>query len=68
MSKKLTAFFGSFTVFKGAARELWLTFAIKFFIVAAFQISAVTLVRWLSKDFGMSDRKLRGWSWPGPSP
>ncbi|EDY18794.1 major facilitator superfamily MFS_1 [Chthoniobacter flavus Ellin428] len=60
MSKKLTAFFGSFTVFKGAAPELWLTFLIKFLIVAAFQISVVTLVRWLSSDLGMSDREAQG--------
>ena len=60
MSKQLTRFFGSFTVFKGAARELWLTFAIKFLIVAAFQVSAVTLVRWLSKDLGMSDQGAQG--------
>ena len=45
---KLARLFGSFTVMRGAARELWLTFAIKFFIVAAFQVSAVTLVRWFS--------------------
>lgn len=56
----LIRFFGSFTVFKGAARELWLTFIIKFLIVAAFQISALTLVRWLSKDLGMSDQGAQG--------
>lgn len=60
MSKKLIAFFGSFTVLKGAARELWLTFLIKFLIVAAFQVSAVTLVRWLSSDLGMSDQGAQG--------
>lgn len=60
MSKKLTAFFGSFTVFNCAAPELWLTFVIKFLIVAAFQISAVTLVRWLSSDLGMSDQGAQG--------
>ena len=60
MSQLLLRFFRSFAVFKGAARELWLTFAIKFFIVAAFQVSAVTLVRWLSKDLGMSDQGAQG--------
>jgi MFS family permease len=53
---KLARLFGSFKVMRGAARELWLTFAIKFLIVAAFQVSAVTLVRWFSTDLGMSDR------------
>lgn len=60
MSQLLLRFFRSFAVFKGAARELWLTFAIKFLIVAAFQVSAVTLVRWLSKDLGMSDQGAQG--------
>ncbi len=60
MSKKLIAFFSSFTVLKGAARELWLTFLIKFLIIAAYQVSAVTLVRWLSSDLGMSDQGAQG--------
>ena len=59
-AERRTGFFGSFTVLNGAARELWLTFAIKFLIVAAFQVSAVTLVRWLSKDLGMSDQGAQG--------
>jgi len=60
MSQMFLRFFRPFAVFKGAARELWLTFAIKFLIVAAFQISAVTLVRWLSSDLGMSDQGAQG--------
>jgi MFS family permease len=56
MSQQLIRFFGSFTVLKGAARELWLTFIIKFLIVAAYQVSVVTLVRWFSSDLGMSDQ------------
>ncbi len=57
MSKQLTGFFGSFTVLQGAARELWLTFAIKFLIVAAYKITTLTIVRWLSSDLGMSDQR-----------
>lgn len=60
MSQQLLRFFGSFTVFKGAARELWLTFAIKFFIVAAYKVTFVTIVRWLSSDLGMSDQAALG--------
>ena len=60
MSKQLTRFFGSFTVLQGAARELWLTFAIKFLIVAAYKITFVTIVRWLSSDLGMNDQTALG--------
>jgi MFS family permease len=60
MSKKLIAFFGSFTVLFGAARELWLTFAIKLLIVCAYKITFVTIVRWLSSDLGMSDQAALG--------
>ena len=57
MSKQFTRFLGSFTVLQGAARELWLTFGIKFLIVAAYKVTFVTVVRWLSSDLGMSDQK-----------
>jgi len=50
---QLIRFFGSFTVLKGAARELWLTFAIKFLIVAAYKITFVTINLWLSTEYGM---------------
>lgn len=60
MSQLLLRIFRSFTVFKGAARELWLTFAIKFFIVAAYKVTFVTIVRWLSSDLGMSDQAALG--------
>src|SRR5580658_9238765 len=53
---RLARFFGSFTVMGGATRELWLTFAIKFLIVAAYKVTTLTLVRWLSYDLGMSDQ------------
>jgi MFS family permease len=55
-AEKRTGFFGSFTVLNGATRELWLTFAIKFLIIAAYKITFVTIVRWLSSDLGMSDQ------------
>jgi MFS family permease len=47
---------GKFLVLKGAARELWITFALKFLGVTAYKLMNVTLVLWLSSDFGMSDR------------
>lgn len=49
-------FFEKFTVFKGAARELWITFSLKFLAVAAYKLMNVTLVLWLSSDFGFSDQ------------
>ena len=54
--KKLAGFFGSFTVLRGAAPELWLTFAAKFLIVAAYKVTTLTIVRWLSYDLGMNDQ------------
>jgi MFS family permease len=60
MSSKFTRFFESFTVLGGAARELWLTFVIKFLIVAAYKITFVTIVRWLSSDLGMNDQAALG--------
>jgi MFS family permease len=57
LAGKLAGFLGKFTVLKGAARELWLTFAIKFLIVAAYAVTNSTIVRWLSHDFGMSDKR-----------
>jgi MFS family permease len=66
MSKPLTKFFGSFAVLRGAAPELWITFAVKFLIVAAYKVSTLTIVRWLSKDLGMSDQTAQatvfGWA------
>ncbi len=56
MLPPFTRFLESFTVFRGAARELWLTFAIKLLIVAAYKVTTLTIVRWLSNDLGMSDQ------------
>ena len=49
-------FLGRFTVLKGASRELWLTFIVKFLGITAYKLMNVTLVLWLSSDFGFSDQ------------
>src|SRR3954454_6984395 len=62
----LRAFLAKFTVIKGAKRELWLTFGIKFLIYTAYSITNKTMVLWLSKDLGFSDQgasALVGWVW-----
>ena len=48
-------FFGKFTVLNGAARELWLTFLLKFLICAAYEITALSLVRWLLVEHQWKD-------------
>ena len=48
-------FFGKFMVLNGAARELWLSFAIKLLNFAAYAVTNLTLKRWLSTEFGYSD-------------
>jgi len=62
----LRGFVAKFTVLKGAQRELWLTFLIKFFIYTAYSVTNKTMVLWLSKDLGFSDQAagaLVGWVW-----
>ena len=62
----LRGFFAKFTVLKGAQRELWLTFLIKFLIYTAYSVTNKTMVLWLSKDLGFSDQgagALVGWFW-----
>ena len=62
----LRGFLANFTVLKGAQRELWLTFLIKFLIYTAYSITNKTMVLWLSKDLGFSDQAagaLVGWVW-----
>jgi MFS family permease len=64
--KGLAGFFAKFSVLKGARRELWLTFLIKFFIYTAYSVTNKTMVLWLSKDLGFSDQwagALVGWVW-----
>src|SRR3954447_22651347 len=65
-ARGLAGFIGKFTVLKGAQRELWLTFLIKFLIYTAYSITNKTMVLWLSKDLGFSDQAagaLVGWVW-----
>ncbi len=62
----LHGFIAKFTVLKGAQRELWLTFLIKFLIYTAYSVTNKTMVLWLSKDLGFSDQAagaLVGWVW-----
>jgi MFS family permease len=59
-------FISKFTVLKGAQRELWLTFLIKFLIYTAYSVTNKTMVLWLSKDLGFNDQAagaLVGWVW-----
>ncbi|MEY2480048.1 MAG: hypothetical protein QOI04_975 [Verrucomicrobiota bacterium] len=59
-------FLGKFTVLKGAQRELWLTFLIKFLIYTAYSVTNKTMVLWLSKDLGFNDQAagaIVGWVW-----
>ena len=50
-------FVGKFSVMGGAARELWITFAAKLLVIAAYALSNSTLVLWLSSDLGYTDKK-----------
>jgi MFS family permease len=62
----MRGFIAKFTVLKGAKRELWLTFLIKFLIYTAYSVTNKTMVLWLSKDLGFSDQAsgaLVGWVW-----
>ena len=62
----LAGFFAKFAVLKGAQRELWLTFLIKFLIYTAYSVTNKTMVLWLSRDLGYSDQAagaLVGWVW-----
>lgn len=65
-ARGLAGFVGKFTVLRGAQRELWLTFLIKFLIYTAYSVTNKTMVLWLSKDLGFSDQAagaLVGWVW-----
>jgi MFS family permease len=62
----LRGFVAKFTVLRGAQRELWLTFLIKFLIISAYSVTTKTLTLWLSYDLGFSDQlagALAGWVW-----
>jgi len=54
------SFIGKFTVLFGAARELWITFALKFLNFAAYCITNYTLKLWLSSEFHYSDQQALG--------
>ena len=59
-------FLAKFGVLRGARRELWLTFLVKFLIYTAYSVTNKTMVLWLSKDLGFSDQAagaLVGWVW-----
>lgn len=47
-------------VLRGAMRELWVAFALKFLIIAAYQVMNFTIVLWFSYNFGLSDKKALG--------
>ena len=53
-------FISKFTVLFGAARELWLTFAVKLLSFAAYTVTNLTLSLWLSSEFLFSDQKAGG--------
>lgn len=53
----LSTFLQHFTVLKGAVRELWIVFGVKFIGFAAYGVMNSTLVLWLSSDLGYSDAK-----------
>lgn len=56
----LATFLGRFTVLKGAMRELWVVFLVKFLAIAAYAVTNSTLVLWLSSDLGYTDGQA-GW-------
>lgn len=49
-----------FLVMKDASRELWITFGVKFLGVMAYKVTTLTLVLWLSSDFGFGDQGALG--------
>ena len=65
-ARGLAGFIGKFTVLRGAQRELWLTFLLKFLIYVAYSVTNKTMVLWLSRDLGFSDQAagaIVGWGW-----
>ena len=62
----IEGFLAKFTVLKGASRELWITFAVKFLGVIAYKVTVLTLALWLMADFGYGDADagslVAGWS------
>src|SRR5256885_13715414 len=65
-ARGFAGFIAKFTVLKGAQRELWLTFLLKFLIYVAYSVTNKTMVLWLSRDLGFSDQAagaIVGWGW-----
>jgi MFS family permease len=65
-ARGLAGFIGKFTVMRGAQRELWLTFLLKFLIYVAYSVTNKTMILWLSRDLGFSDQAagaIVGWGW-----
>jgi MFS family permease len=53
-------FFSNLLALRGAMRELWVSFILKFLLIAGYQVMNTTLVVWLSYDFGLSDKSALG--------
>ena len=51
----LNQFAAKFGVLKGALPELWIVFAIKFVVIAAYQLTNLTIFLWLGQQFGYND-------------
>lgn len=60
LHQAISNFLGKFTVLNGAARELWLTFAVKLLSYAAYAVTNLTLKLWLSSEFHFSDQQALG--------
>src|ERR1700722_15394777 len=53
----LRGFIAKFMVLRGASRELWLTFVLKFLNNIAFSVTNLTIVLWLSSDLDYNDQQ-----------
>ncbi|HEX3716638.1 MAG TPA: MFS transporter [Verrucomicrobiae bacterium] len=56
-SSAVRGFLGKFAVLRGAIPELWIVFALKFLIYAAYAVTNSTLVLWLRSDLGYTDKQ-----------
>ena len=56
----IARFFEKFLVLRGSIRELWLVFAIKLLVFAAYGLNNLTMALWLSWNLGFSDSKAGG--------
>ena len=53
----LSRFFAKFGVLKDAIPELWMAFAIKCVVIAAYALTNSTIVLWLHSDLGYTDQQ-----------